>query len=191
MSLGLVAGVIGLAGFVPYLVSAWRGAPRPDRATWVVWSVVSSVLAASYVSTGARQTMWVPLGYALGATAIAVLALAKGEGSWTRIDLACLAAAGVSLTVWALSGNPMTALVMNLVVDLFGAVPTLRAVLRDPSSESSAAWSIFLLANTLNLLALPMLSIEHVLYPAYLFALSAAMMAFIVVRPARLAPSAR
>ena len=191
MSLGLIAGIIGLAGFVPYLVSAWRGATRPDRGTWVVWSVVSSVLAASYVSTGARQTMWVPLGYALGATAIAVLALTKGEGSWTRVDLACLAAAGVSLMLWGLSGNPMTALVMSIVVDLFGAIPTLRAVRHDPSSESGVAWAIFLLANALNLLALSTLSVEHVLYPAYLFALSAAVMAFIVVRPAIPAPGAR
>jgi hypothetical protein len=81
----------------------------------------------------------------------------------------------------------MTALVLNIFVDLAGAIPTIRSVARDPMSESRSAWSIFLVANTLNLMALTTLSLEHSLYPVYLFLLSAVITVLAVRRPRRLA----
>jgi uncharacterized membrane protein YeaQ/YmgE (transglycosylase-associated protein family) len=170
--LGILGGIVGLAAFAPYFVSAWTGETRPSRTTWLIWSVVSSVLAASYVSSGARQTAFVPISYAVGSWAIAALALVKGTSGWSRLELWCLLGAVVGLLAWAVSGTPMTALVANLVVDFCGAVPTVGNVMRDPSSESAAAWCLFLAANTFNLLALRSLRVDQVLYPAYLFVLS-------------------
>jgi hypothetical protein len=183
---GQVAGAIALGGFVPYLVSIARGRTVPNRATWWIWTVVGTMLCASYYAAGARDSIWVPLGYVIGPLATALLALRYGEGGSSHFDRACLAGAAGALLLWWLSGSPLVGLVASIAVDAAGALPTLRKTYLEPWTESGPTWSIFLLANALNLAALDAWSLDTALYPLYLFGVSLGMVA-LIYRPRRLA----
>jgi hypothetical protein len=173
------AALVALAGFVPYVLSIVRRQTVPQRATWIIWTVVGAVLCASYYADGARDTIWVPIGYVIGPLVTALLALRYGVGGWTRSDRACLAASGASLLLWLASGSATIALLANIAVDASGALPTIAKTYRDPRSESGLAWSIFLVADSLNLLALGSWTLEAALYPVYLFGVALAMVALI------------
>src|SRR5258707_594803 len=105
--IGQVAGALALAGFVPYVVSILRRQTVPSRTTWWIWTVVGAMLCASYYAAGARESIWVPVGYALGPLVTALLALRYGEGGWSRFDRACLAGSALSLVLWGVSGSPL------------------------------------------------------------------------------------
>jgi hypothetical protein len=97
-----MAGVISLAGFLPYVVAILRRKARPNRATWIIWTTVGGLLFASYDASAGGAARWVPLSDALGPATIAVLSLRHGEGGFTRFDLGCLALAAGSVVGWAL-----------------------------------------------------------------------------------------
>lgn len=180
--LGQLAGLISLLGFVPYLVEIARGKTRPNRATWWIWTVVGAMLCASYYASGARHAVWVPISYVIGPLLTALLTLRYGEGGWDRFDRVCLGASLCSLAVWWLARSPLLALAANIGIDMLGALPTIRKAYREPEAESLLSWTIFLLADALNLYALGAWSPATSLYPVYLFMLAAVLVA-LLLRP--------
>ncbi len=167
--IGVVAGFLSLLGFVRYLVSINQGKARPSRVTWWIWAIVGLVLCFSYYSSGAVDTIWVPASLAIGPLTIAIFALKYGEGGWNRYDQGCLLSAGASLLLWWWFDSPIIALLINIVIDFLGALPTLRKSYYQPHTEDILTWSIFLTANTLNLFAINDWSFALCAYPFYLF----------------------
>lgn len=187
---GVAAGVISLAGFVPYLASTFAGKTRPNRATWWIWTVVGTMLGASYYASGARASAWVALSYVVGPLVTAIVSLWRGEGGWSRFDRACIAGAAVSALLWWTSGSPLVALLINVLIDALGALPTIRKTWRDPSSENRLAWSLSLGGNALNLLAVEAWTFAQALYPVYLCVVGASVTALAFRRvPADRAPA--
>jgi hypothetical protein len=179
---GRVAGLFSLAAFVPYILSTLRGRTKPNRATWWIWTVVGFLLAVSYYASGARHTLWVAVSYVLGPLITAILSLKFGVGGWTRLDRGCLLGAGAGTLLWWVSGSPLMALVINLVIDFLGALPTMSKAYADPGGEDPWAWSLFLLGNTLNLFAIEKWRFSIAVYPVYMFLLSALILLLLTSR---------
>jgi hypothetical protein len=180
--IGVVAGFLNLLGFLPYLVSIYQGKTRPNRATWWIWAIVGLILCYSYYSSGAVNTIWVPVSAAVGHLIIAILAIKYGEGGWNRFDRWCLLSAGISLLLWWQFSSPIIALVINIGIDFLGALPTIRKSYYQPQTEDPFSWIIFLSAHTLNLFALKNWSFALSAYPLYLF-LSTATIVVFLLRP--------
>jgi hypothetical protein len=178
---GQLAGILVLAAYIPYVIGTVRGATKPNRATWFIWSVVCIIIAASYWKAGAGNTILVPLCNAFGTTLIALLSLRYGEGGWTTLDKACLLASGISLFLWWMTGNPVVALTINILIDAIGAVPTIMKAYRDPVHESKSAWSVWLVAYSLNLFAVESWTYAIAVYPLYLL-VQALVVVFLVYR---------
>jgi hypothetical protein len=182
-SAGVIAGVISLVAYVPYAYDLMRGAARPNRATWLIWTLAGGLLFASYSVAGGGAARWVPLSDTLGPAIIAALAIRYGKGGFSWFDLGCLAIAGLSVLAWVLTGSPAISLNVNLFLAVVGAVPTFRSVYRDPNAEPALVWGAFLLSNTLNLAAVEAWSWSSGGYPVYAV-LAAGLVNLLIHRPA-------
>ena len=165
--IGVIAGLISMAAYLPYAYEIVRGRSRPNRATWIIWSIVCGLLFASYNAAAGGASRWVPLSDALGPTLIAALAIWCGEGALSSLDLWCLTVAGVSAVGWALTGSPMVSLSVNLILDFLGAIPTFRNEVWHPRSEPALVWRTFLLSNVLNVVAIEQWCWRSAAYPVY------------------------
>ncbi len=168
LNLGLLAGIISLLGFVPYCIAIVQGRTKPNQATWFIWSLVGIMLAGSYWASGATQTLWAPLSYVIGPIITTTLAMRYGEGAWSRFDRLCILGAFISLILWVLLRSPQVALVINLIIDLFGALPTIRNAWHRPQDEDLTSWLIFTVGNALNVLAIDRWTWEIASYPLYI-----------------------
>lgn len=171
-TIGIIAGIVGLLGFLPYIITTTQRKTRPNKASWWIWGILGVITGISYYYSGATTTIWVPVAYAICQIITAVLSLKYGEGGWNRLDKLCLAGAGVSLLLWLIFNSPIVALLFTLLIDLFAAIPTVIKSYSNPEQESCFSWNIFLVANTLNMIALDEWSISLAAYPFYLFYLS-------------------
>ncbi len=167
--IGISAGLLSLLAFIPYIVTICQRKTQPNPVTWWIWTIVGLILASSYHSSGAVDTLWVPLCLALGHLIIATLSLNYGQGGWHRFDRGCLLLAGISLFLWWQLQSPLVALVINIVIDFIGALPTIRKAYLAPATENLLSWLMFWVAHTLNLLALENWSVSLSAYPTYLF----------------------
>jgi hypothetical protein len=183
--LGRLSGLLSLAGFIPYILAILRGKTRPSLATWGIWAGVGAILCASAWAAGARASIWTPVSYTLGPAMVTLFALRHGERSLTRFDLGCIAAAVASLGLWYVAKTPVVALLINIAIDLVGALPTLRKTWHDPGSEDRLAWGLFCAGNLLNLAAVERWSFAEAVYPVYLVGITGAVNAVIWWRRGR------
>lgn len=166
--LGRTAGVISFAAFIPYVIAILRRETKPNRATWWIWTIVGFMLGASYYFSGANQTIWVPVSYIIGPFFIAILSIKYGEGGWTRFDRNCLLGTGVSLILWWVFNSSLIALLINIFIDLIGALPTIKKSYREPEKEDETAWILFFLGNIINLFAIETWKFAIIIYPIYM-----------------------
>jgi hypothetical protein len=143
---GLVAAALQALGFTLMAGAILRGVVHPNRFSWLIWSVVACLAAASSWRAGATGPLAGAVTNAVGCLAILILALRQGSFAHNRLDATCLAVAGLGIAGWVLSDDPAIGLVLFLGADACGAVPTIRNVLADPARESLTGWAILALA---------------------------------------------
>lgn len=179
--IGVIAVVLASAAFAPYIWAVLRGRGRPNRASWWIFSATGLFAAASAWAGGAREGLWVPLTYGVLSLVVALLAIRRGEGGWSRLDRACLSTAGASLLGWWVLGDPLVCVILNAAADTAGHVPTIRKALRDPWHEPLLMWLVVLVANTLNLIHISTWTAIEVVYPlALLWNATAVVVAWLI-----------
>ena len=151
--LGLIAGILISVGYIPYVYEVLTKKTVPSRASWVIWSISTIIISISVQLTGTHEAIWFPILDAVGCTLIFFLSIPYGSNGWTPTDRFSFAICLASLVIWYATGNPLTALIMNLSVYLSGYIPTIGKVWRDPRHESKSAWSFFFLGSVVNLVA--------------------------------------
>jgi hypothetical protein len=152
---GLVAGLTGLAGYVPYLRNAWRRTSDPDPAAWLIWTVEYTILLAAQVAQDAPwAALW--LGALQLAGTVAVFAVLAARGGWRFsagrwVLLGCGAAV---MAAWPFAHAPAAAMCLALAVEGAGMVLVMLNAYRRPASETLLTWEAFVLAGLLDLPAL-------------------------------------
>jgi hypothetical protein len=162
---GKLAGIISLAAYIPYILSILRKETKPNRASWIIWAIVSTIIALSYREAGASYAFLAPVGYVIGSTLVFILSIRYGVGGWTSFDRKCLIGAAVSLVLWKFFDSPMSALLINLLINLLGTLPTARKAWYQPETESKVAWSLFSLGSLVNLFAVENWTFSMAVYP--------------------------
>lgn len=165
---GIAAGVLAFAAYPVYIRDILKRGTQPNRATWWILTLSSTILAASYYASGARSTIWIALAYVMGNLTIAFFSLRYGDGKLTIFDRVCLIVAIGSVFLWLASGSPLYALVINIFIDFLGLLPTIYKTYAKPSSESRRAWLMDAVASIFAVLAIEQWTIILALYPTYL-----------------------
>lgn len=178
--IGITAGILAISGYIPYIISILRGKTKPDRATWLIWTIVGGILAFSYIATGDMKAIWLPLGYFLGPFITMLLSIRYGYSRWSKLDTVCVVIASVSLLPWLIAKDPIITLLINVFIDATGAIPTIVKTYKEPETEDFTAWIIFFTANTLELFAITEWSLSEI-YPIYLFVLAGTMVSLILL----------
>lgn len=170
---GIIAGFIGLLGYLPYIITTFKGKTKPNRATWWVWGLLGIIQVISYYYSELKidGAIWLLICYAICQMIMAILSIQFGEGGWNKLDKMCLVGVVFSLFLWQWFNSASITLIFTVIVDIFGALPTVVKSYYEPQKESSFSWTIFLIANSLNLVAIGEWSLRSI-YPFYLFCLS-------------------
>jgi hypothetical protein len=138
--LGVLAGLVGVFDTVPYLRDVLRGSTRPHRGTWLIWSALAVVVCLAQWADGASWSLIMLLTQAVLTTAVFAVAIARGQGGTTIIELALIAVAAAGVTGWLLSGEPLVATVCVVAADLIAAAMMVPKTYRDPGSETLATF---------------------------------------------------
>lgn len=181
-TLGVIAGFLSLVCFVPYVITILQGKTQPNRATWWVWATNGSILCASYYFAGASNTLWIIFAPVIAQFIIATLSLKYGEGGCNRFDRTCLFGIGIALSLWWKFNSPLIAIMFTIVIDLLGALPTIKKSYHEPDKEDFLTWALYLVASLLNLLAIEHWSLHILAPPIYLVCLNTVIVA-LLLRP--------
>ncbi len=133
--IGILAGLVALIDTVPYIRDIRRGRTRPQRATWLIWSVLG-VAAFAAQAAGAANWGLIMIGtQAVLMATIFIMAIPTEVGGMRAIDLTMLALAGAGLVGWIVDA-PVVATISVVIADSLGVALMLPKTWRDPESAS-------------------------------------------------------
>ncbi len=172
---GWLAAGLSMTGYIWYGITVLRGRVQPERRSWLIWAAQYSVLLVAHEAKAAVDPLWLVGAQTLGVLVIFELSLVFGVGRYGRKSVGILAGVGAGLVAWGLTSNPTAAIVIALLIELTGAVFTLRHSYRHPDAEPVGPWVLFAVAG---LAGLPAVGSEAdfglYLYPVALMAINAA-----------------
>ena len=179
-------GLAGVTASIAYLLifrDVLRGESRMNIATWLVWTVVNTVVTASIIASGFTHP-WMNLVFTGGAAIVSVLSLRGGSWKWGGIETICFLIALAAMARWYI-GGPMLAIVLSVSAMFVGGIPQLIDTFNDPQSQKFRNWALFLISCVLSLVGAPTWDLAHALYPIMGGVLNGLMCVFILCRPYR------
>lgn len=178
---GLLSAGLSVAAFLPYIRDTIRRDCVPQRASWFIWSVLSSISLGSQVFEGATTSLWFAAAQVAGTLAVFTLSLFYGFGRLTsRIDFMVILLAGGGLYIWYLTENSVYALAISISVSLLGGAVTVAKAYLHPQTETLSTWCICLLASFFAILAVGELDPVLLAYPLYILVLNSAIVCAIL-----------
>ena len=169
---GVLSGILSLLAFWPYLLDTFHGRTEPQRASWLIWSVLGSIAFFSQVYEGATSSLWFA-GAQVGSTiSVFAMSVRRGFGRFLRkVDWAVLCVAALGLALWYLTKTAAYALAITISISLIAGCLTVAKCYKQPSSETLSTWIISFGAAILAILAVDSFDPVLIAYPAYLFTL--------------------
>ena len=148
----LVAAILPIVATIPLCVGMIRKTQHPSKVTWLIWTLLTSVIAAGMYAAG--DLSWQMVLIILCDVVIVALAFKYGKSGWTKVDKRTLATTIVIVFLWQMSGEPMVAIGLSLLATFVAGFPMYGALWEEPLSESPFPYSIMLAATVFQLLSL-------------------------------------
>ncbi len=167
-AVAVIAIGVGVIGYIPYISTIFNGKTKPHTFSWLVWGVLTGIAFVAQLVGKGGAGAWVTGFTTLVCFTIFTLALLKGELKFPLTDWLCLAGAGLTLILWAITKNPLTAIILVTLIDILGFIPTLRKSYSKPYSEAAFTYTMSGIKFLISIFALETFTAVTIIYPASL-----------------------
>lgn len=162
---GYLSGLFIALGFIPYIKDILRLKTKPQRATWIIYTILSSIAFFSQLAKGAGSSLWLTSIDTLAIIAIFLLSIKYGVGGFGKKDFFALFIASIGLIAWYYTREAAIALYIVIIIDAAGTYLTLDKTFKDPESETLIAWMLSAIAGIFSMLAVGSWNIILLSYP--------------------------
>ncbi len=178
------AALLSFAAFFFYLRDMLVRETRPQRASWLIWSVLSSIACATQVAEGATGSLIYVIMNCTGTLIVFCYALRRGVGSILYgKDVLILGVAACGLGLWTFTETSAWALAITCGISLLAGAVTCVKALAAPQTETPSYWVLSFAAACAAIGSIGDLNPILLAYPAYLFVLNGAV--FMAIRAGR------
>lgn len=177
--LSVLATLLTVLAYLPYIRSIYSGHTRPHVFTWVIWSLATGIAFGAVLQAGGGAGAW-PIGFSCGVSLfVAGRAWAKRTDiGFTNFDWILFVAALAAIPLWLVANDPLWAVVVITIIELLGFGPTMRKTWLQPFSESMSFLVLMVMRNAFVIAALELYTTATLLFPV---AMAGACLALIAI----------
>jgi hypothetical protein len=170
----LIAASATLIAAVAYVRSMFKGQTKPNRVTWLMWTIAPFTAAFAAFSSGVTWAAVPVLMSGLSPFLILLASFLNKRAYWklSAFDYVCGALSALALVLWYVTENPNVAIVFAIFSDALAATPTLRKAWRTPESEFSWPFVVGVFSPMTSFLVAPSWAFSEIAFPAYLVAIN-------------------
>ena len=180
--LGLIAVCLQVLSYVVYFYGMYKGKTKPHAFTWFAWGVANVIAFFAIITSGGGAGTW-----SIGVNAILCFVIA-GIGAYQRVvvydlfDWFALVGGILGAVLWAITDNPLLAVLLISVSDAICFIPTFRKAYRLPYEENATSFAIGVLNYVITLFALETFIFTTWLYPVEIILVDLSLVILILVR---------
>jgi len=152
----IIGALMGAAGSVAYLVDTVKGKVKPNRVSFLLWSIAPLIAFAAQIKQGVglESLMTFSTGFLPLTVFIASFVNKKAEWKITKFDLVCGALSILGLILWLVTKVGNIAITFSIMADGLAAIPTLVKAYKYPDTEIAWPWIATVFGVILTLLTL-------------------------------------
>lgn len=166
----IIGALVQIVGYYPYLKETLRGESKPNRMSWLMWSVAPIIGTAAALSDGVRWAVLPVFMAGLGPLVVVLASFLNKESYWKleRFDYVCGAFSVIALVVWQTTTHPSIAVLFAVLSDGAAGVPTLLKAWRYPETENAWPFVTSVLGASTSFVAIKSWSVSAYAFPVYL-----------------------
>src|ERR1700679_1192424 len=134
----IAGSAVNFAACLGYVHAICKGEASPTRVTWCLWGLVPLIAGAAQLRAGVGISTLVVLSVGAGPAFVVLASFVRHRCSWSLapFDYVFGACALAALALWAVTGDPVIAIVLSILGDFAAALPTLRKAWLAPATEN-------------------------------------------------------
>ena len=162
-----------LATYV-YIRSMFKGGTKPNRVSWLMWSIATFIAAAAAMSNGVGWAV-LPVfmaGFSPFLIFIASFVTKKAYWKLSSFDYFCGVLSGLALVLWYVTKDPNIAITFAIASDGLASIPTLTKAWNHPETESAWPYIVGVFNALTSFGAATMWTFSEYAFPAYLIVMN-------------------
>lgn len=176
-ALVIISSLIIMGGAYAYIRDTIKGATKPNKVTWGMWSIAPLISAIAALSANVDPWSTVRIFLAgLLPLLIFICSFFNEKSYWKlqKFDYACGISSLLALIVWSLTSSPSFAILFAILADIFAGIPTFKKAWTHPETETPTIFFAGLISASLIFPTLETWDIEHAGFLIYLLFLNSA-----------------
>jgi len=179
---GYVSGLLFVFSAIPYIRSILKGKTKPQRITWLIWTVLVFIAFFSQLAKGATWSLLLTAGDAITIVVVFIFSIKYGVGGFGKIDIISLAGAGLSLILWYFTNEPAVALFLIILIDIIGSNLTILKAWKNPETENWVGWAMCGVGGLFGILSVGSFNFILLAYPLYICLMNSLIALIIITR---------
>jgi hypothetical protein len=159
----IIGTLIGAVGSLAYLVDTVKGKVKPNRVSFLLWSIAPFIAFAAQIKQGVglESLMTFSTGFLPLTIFIASFVNKKAEWKITKFDLVCGVLSIFGLILWLITKVGNIAITFSIIADALAAIPTIVKAYKYPDTEIAWPWIATAFGVVLTLLTLSELTFAN------------------------------
>lgn len=181
--LGILAFIVA---YIPYLRDIFLGKTKPHLYSWLIWAITQGTAVFAILKGNGSFGAY---GLAVGEIFILLiffLCFKYGTKDITKSDTVALLASFVAILFWWQLDNPVLAVILVALIDVWAYIPTFRKFLQDSSTETFSSWVLFFIGDILSILALSSYNFLTLFYLIVIASCNALLLYFFLKKSSKL-----
>ena len=166
----IIGVVLQVLGSWSYLLDTIKGKVKPNKVSWLLWSIAPLIAFAAMIKQGVGITALATFVVGFVPLVIFTVSFFNKKASWEigTLDIICGILSVVGLIIWLITKVGNIAIFFSIVADGLAAVPTIVKSYRYPETENSTVFFFGVLNSVIALLALREWNFQSYGFPLYL-----------------------
>ncbi len=163
-----------LGGALSYIRETVQGKTKPNRVTWLLWSIAPLIGSAAAFSDGVRLATLPVLITGVVPLIVLVASFVNKESYWKleKTDYVCGLFSVLALVLWRVTDDPVVAITFAIVSDALAALPTVVKSWRFPETESIEVYVTAIFGNATSFFVLKTGDFSEIAFPIYLVSIN-------------------
>ncbi len=169
-----VAALASLLAAFAYIRSMFKGGAKPNRVSWLMWSIAPFIATAASISSNVG---WAALPVFMSGFSPFLIFLAsfiskKAHWALAPFDYVCGALSVLALILWYVTADPNVAIIFAMSSDALAAVPTFTKAWKHPETEVAWPFLVGVFNASTSFSAITTWTFSAYAFPAYLIVIN-------------------
>jgi hypothetical protein len=170
----LIGAIVLLIGTIFYIKETLKGNTKPNRVSWLIWSIAPMIATIAAISDGITWSVLPVFMSGFCPFLVFVASFINKNSYWKlrKIDYFCGLFSILALIFWGIAKEPNVAIILAIISDGLATIPTLIKFWKYPETETIHAYTAAIFNAFTSFFAINIWNFSAYAFPIYLISIN-------------------